>query len=114
MLVMSIVNIPLYVIFGFNKTAAASYGGLTLGNMGQGTANCATVKLGSKGVHLSCMDGTITDFTQYGVYTDTSEAGLQSMCSSDAGFDTGLPNCAYLSTPSSDLYTVKLRHCLKK
>lgn len=73
--------------------------------MGQATANCATVKLGSKGVDLSCMDGVITEFPQFGVYDEMSEAGSAEICTSDSDLDTGLPNCADLSNKKSDLYT---------
>ena len=49
-----------------------------------------SVKLDSKGVSLRCEGGYISSITSQGVYEDDSEADAEGICSSDAGYNTGL------------------------
>lgn len=75
---MSLVNIPLFIMYSNEKVVPGPFGGLTLGNLGQATVNCLNIKLVSKGVHLGCLDGTISNITSFGVFAGGSEAALNS------------------------------------
>ena len=65
---------------------------------------CEHVKHDSKGVHLSCFDGTITEFPFYGVFAAGSQAELEKTCLE--GLDNGVV-CDVAA-----IYKEKLEGCL--
>jgi hypothetical protein len=103
MLVLSVINIPLFLFFKQYQTVTDAYGGLNVGSLGQAEAACLNVKIDNQGVSMACTEGYISNITEYGVFADDSQFDYNNGCSSSSGFDTGL-DCLSLSEPSSDLY----------
>ena len=58
---------------------------------------------------MNCATGTIQSILEFGVYAQESEADFLEACTSKAGLQTDLPECAYLSDPSSSLYNGSVR-----
>ena len=72
-----------------------------MGNLGQVKSKCASAELMGEKLEMMCNTGTISTITDIGAYARESEADFLESCSSKAGFETGLPECAYLSELSS-------------
>jgi hypothetical protein len=68
-----------------------------MGNLGAVKSKCASTELIGQKLEMTCTTGTISAITDIGVYAPESKADFLENCSSKAGIDTGLPNCAYLS-----------------
>ena len=116
MLIMTLLQTPLYFALSGNIKNTDEWGSLTIGSLGQAEVDCVNIKLNSKGVTLDCREGgQISAITQYGVFADDSEADYDGICSSNTGRNTGFSEkCAFLSQPNSDLYQRKLKPCLGK
>ena len=86
----------------------------TLGNYGESTSRCTTLKMvGDKAV-IGCQTGVITDIKHFGVYGKDSEADQKGLCSAEGvEVDTGL-SCASLSSKDHPFYTDKLATCVGK
>jgi len=65
MLILSVINIPLFKAIADNhsSTAGDQYGGLTIGSLGAANVECFIVKLESKGISLNCDVGLIYNIT---------------------------------------------------
>jgi len=63
----------------FNTQGLGSY---SLGNLGQSSTKCQSVRLIANSLKLGCQTGTITDITDWGVYEGNSEADVQNLCTS--------------------------------
>jgi hypothetical protein len=68
LLIMTLINIPLYIMYSRNQVVTDRYGGLTLGNLGESESICKSAKLSKRTLDLLCNDGVITAFTHYGLY----------------------------------------------
>ena len=86
----------------------------TLGNYGEATSRCTTLKMVSEKLAIGCQTGTITEVTHYGVYAKESEADLKGLCAVDPDVSTGLTGCASVSSKEHPLYADKLSTCIGK
>jgi hypothetical protein len=65
MLILTLINIPLFKVIADNhpSTVDDQYGGLTIGSLGAANIECFIVKLESKGISLNCEVGRIYNIT---------------------------------------------------
>lgn len=109
-LLLSIVNLPLLISIVSAQVRIQSFGGFTLGSLGQADALCAEVKIDSLGINLACESGyEIKAVTDYGLLKADSAAQIEHKC-----LTASIDSNARINCDLGQLYKAHLQECFGK